>query len=104
LASLSLPADHAPGWGDAWTFVAIDADTKLVPWWMIGERNQADARAFLTDLAARLRSRVQLTTDGHHMYMQAVPGAFGLDVDYAVLVKYYGRDRSDERRYGPATA
>jgi IS1 family transposase len=97
----NVPPGRQEGWGDAWTFVAIDADTKLVPHWMIGERYEGDARLFLTDLAARLRNRIQLTTDGHRMYARAVPGAFGIDVDYAVLVKYYGKDKSEERRYSP---
>src|SRR5207249_4020885 len=88
----NVPADKAEVWGDAWTFVAIDADTKLVPCWMIGEQNTLDAYTFLLGLAGRVRNRIQLTTDGHRMYANAVPGVFGSDIDYAVLVKYYGRD------------
>lgn len=97
----NVPEDKQDEWGDAWTFVAIDADSKLVPCWLIGERNIPDAHAFLSDLASRLAHRVQITTDGHRMYAVAVPGVFGLDVDYAMLVKIYGKDRSDERRYSP---
>jgi IS1 family transposase len=98
----NVPAEKAEEWGDAWTFVAIDADTKLVPCWMIGERVMPDAQAFLSDLAGRMRSRIQLTTDGHKMYVKAVPGAFGMDVDYAILVKVYGPSREGARRYSPA--
>ncbi len=87
-----MPMEKQGEWGDAWTFVAIDADTKVVPCWMIGERTMLDAMAFLTDLKDRMRSRIQLTADGHKMYAKAVPGAFGMDVDYAMLVKVYGPD------------
>jgi len=90
--------------GDVWTWVAIDSDTKLVPTYRIGSRELADARGFIEDLASRLRHRVQLTTDGHRPYLTAVLSAFGNDIDYAQLVKIYGRDTSGkpERRYSPA--
>jgi IS1 family transposase len=78
------------GYGDVWTFVAIDADTKLVPAWMLGERSPEVAAVFMTDLRDRLANRVQLTTDGHRMYLKAVPDAFGEDIDFAQFVKIYG--------------
>ena len=90
------------GYGDVYTWTAIDADTKLVPCWLVGERNSSDAAAFIEDLAGRLRNRVQLTTDGHKPYLEAVEGAFGADVDYAMLVKLYGAEAGSERRYSPA--
>jgi IS1 family transposase len=77
------------GFGDVWTFVAIDADTKLVPSWMIGGRDPETAALFMQDLASRLGNRVQLTTDGHRMYLTAVSGAFGREIDSAMLVKEY---------------
>ena len=90
------------GFGDVWTWVAIDADTKLVPSWRIGGRNAWHAQHFMYDLAARLSNRVQLTTDGHRVYLQAVEQAFGNDIDYAMLVKLYGSDRAEgEARYSP---
>ncbi len=91
------------GVGDVWTWVAIDADCKLVPAWLVGERNANDATVFLGDLAERLAHRVQLTSDGHRAYLSAVPEAFGGDVDWAVLHKFYGVDpKNDQRRYSPA--
>ena len=89
------------GYGDVWTWVAIDADTKLVPCFMIGNRDGQTAKAFIDDLASRLACRVQLTTDGHHAYLEAVEGAFGCNVDYAMLVKIYGASQ-EETRYSPA--
>ena len=84
-----------------WTWTAIDADTKLVPSWLIGTRDADSAYTFMHDLADRLRHRVQLTTDGHRPYLEAVESAFGLDIDYARLVKIYGSDPA-EKRYSPA--
>src|SRR5229473_3943340 len=75
--------------GDVWTWVAIDADTKLVPSWRVGDRTSATAIAFVDDLASRLANRVQITTDGHRAYLEAVEGAFGGDVDYAMLVELW---------------
>ncbi len=90
------------GIGDVWTWVAIDADTKLVPTWLVGERNAVDAAVFLGDLAERLSQRVQLSTDGHRAYLSAVPTAFGEEIDWAVIRKLYGPDpRDDQRRYSP---
>src|SRR4029079_3535606 len=68
----------------------------------LGSRSGADAHEFITDLASRLRHRVQLTSDGHRPYLEAVEAAFGADIDYAMLVKLYGQDRENERRYSPA--
>ena len=100
----NVPAEKRGEAGDVWTWVAIDADTKLVPTYMIGPRDLNTATAFMNDVAKRLRHRVQLTTDGNHPYLQAVRGAFGGNVDYAQLVKFYGTDPTakPERRYSPA--
>ena len=89
------------GYGDIWTWVAIDADTKLVPTYHIGSRDLQSAYAFISDLAARLRDRVQLTTDGHSVYLNAVRDSFKGGVDYAMLVKLYGTDGADAGRYSP---
>jgi IS1 family transposase len=88
--------------GDVWTWTAICADTKLVPSWMIGTRGSETAYAFMQDLAGRLAHRVQLTTDGHRAYLDAVETAFGTEIDYAMLVKLYGNDSESETRYSPA--
>ena len=90
------------GYGDVWTWTALCADTKLVLCWHIGNRSAPDAAAFMYDLAGRLTSRIQLTTDGHKPYLDAVEGAFGADIDYAMLVKLYGNSQESERRYSPA--
>lgn len=89
------------GFGDVWTFTAICADTKLVPSWYIGNRDLETATTFMKDLAGRLANRVQLTTDGHHMYLDAVPRAFGRDVDYSQLIKIYGTSTESQGRYSP---
>jgi IS1 family transposase len=90
--------------GDVWTWTAIDADTKLIPCWMIGQRDAMSAHDFMVDLAGRLAGRVQLTSDGLRFYRQAVKAAFGQDIDYAMLVKIYGASNdSPESRYSPAT-
>ncbi len=88
--------------GDVWTWVAIDADTKLVQCWMLGNRDANAARDFMEDLAGRLANRVQLTTDGHKAYLNAVETAFGDDIDYATLVKIYGEPTDGQKRYSPA--
>jgi IS1 family transposase len=90
------------GIGSVWTWTAIDADTKLVPCWMVGPRDGGAATEFIQDLAGRLRHRVQLTTDGHKPYLDAVEDSFGSDIDYAMLVKIYGADANEEKRYSPA--
>jgi hypothetical protein len=81
------------GYGDVWTWVAIDPDTKLVVSYAVGTRGAQTAKAFMDDLASRLANRVQLTTDGHRVYLQAVEDALGKDIDYAMLVKLYGNDQ-----------
>ena len=90
------------GAGDTWTWTAICADTKLVPCWHVGGRDAGHAAEFMEDLAGRLVSRVQLTTDGHRPYLEAVDYAFGGDIDYAMLVKIYGPFSEGQRRYSPA--
>ena len=91
-----------PGYGDVWTWTALCADTKLVPCWHIGRRDADAAKCFMDDLASRLNHRVQLTTDGHGPYLNAVEDAFGAGVDYAQLVKIYGEGpKSPERKYSP---
>jgi IS1 family transposase len=95
------------GYGDVWTWTAIDPDTKLVPSWLVGERSPEDARLFIADLRARLMApRVQITTDGHRDYRAAIEAEFGSDVDYAQLIKTYGIDDNEAasltaRRYSP---
>lgn len=97
-------AKGAAGVGDVWTWTAICADTKLVPSWMIGGRDGEYAKEFIADLASRLTNRVQLTTDGHKAYLEAVEAAFGCDVDYAMLIKKYANEGgvASEVRYSPA--
>lgn len=99
----NLPAHMRgqPGVGSVWTWTAIDSDSKLMVSWMVGDRDAECATRFLKDLAGRLGNRVQLTTDGHHVYERAVVAAFGWDVDYAQLVKIYGAPREHEQRYSP---
>ncbi|MBZ5515593.1 MAG: IS1 family transposase [Acidobacteriia bacterium] len=89
------------GYGDVWTWTALDADTKLVPSFMVGNRDAQSATMFIDDLKGRLANRVQLTTDGLKVYLEAVEGAFGADVDFAQLVKIYGASQ-EETRYSPA--
>lgn len=92
------------GYGDVWTWTAIDADSKLICAYLAGGRDAEYALAFMDDLASRLANRVQLTTDGHKAYLQAVEESFGADIDYAMLVKMYGPspDCGPARRYSPA--
>lgn len=90
------------GYGDLWTFTAICADTKLMVSWLVGPRMPETAYAFMCDVASRLANRVQLTTDGHKMYLAAVAGAFHYDVDYAMLVKHFGTDpNAPTGKYSP---
>jgi IS1 family transposase len=99
----NVKPEHSPDFGDAWTFVAIDADTKLVPSWWVGQRTADDAYAVLSDLQGRLAHRVQLTTDGHNMYLSAVADTFAGDIDYAMLIKEYGATPDEANtRYSPA--
>ena len=99
VAKAKAAPEHA---GDTWTWVAIDADTKLVPCWLVGGRDAGYATEFMQDLAGRLASRVQLTSDGLRVYLSAVEDAFGADIDYAMLVKHYGNAPEGQRRYSPA--
>ena len=85
------------GWGDIWTWIGIDADTKLVVGYLVGGRDGGWAKEFMEDCASRIRGRVQVTTDGHKAYLDAVEGAFGMDVDYAQLQKIYGAPTDAER-------
>lgn len=93
---------HPFGIGDVWTFTAICPDTKIVPTWLVGSRDSGCAYEFMTDLSERLANRVQMTTDGHKMYLEAVEGAFGADIDYSMLHKLYGADPEPDKRYSPA--
>lgn len=92
------------GHGDVWTWTAIDAESKLIVSYLVGKRDADYAAAFMQDVAGRLESRVQLTTDGHGPYLYAVEDAFGTDIDYAMLVKHYGAPVSADaaRKYSPA--
>jgi IS1 family transposase len=96
----NVPDDKRGEYGDWWTWVAIDADTKLVPSYRVGPRDLQEARLFIADLAKRLSNRVQLTTDGFKPYLSAVEDAFGGDVDYAVLTKLYGTE-GQQGRFSP---
>lgn len=96
----------AQGMGDAWTWVGIDADTKLVVSWLVGHRDAESANEFMSDVAGRVKNRMQLTTDGLHAYLEAVTGAFGSQIDFAQLVKIYGSSGDGsggkaERKYSP---
>jgi IS1 family transposase len=90
------------GYGDVWTWTALDSDSKLIVSWLVGPRDASSAHAFLEDVASRLRNRIQLTTDGHRLYVTAVEDAFGIDVDFAMLTKQYGAAQENETRYSPA--
>jgi IS1 family transposase len=96
-----IAAKH-PGAGDVWTWAAIDADSKLIPCWIIGPRDGVTARIFVSDLAGRLADRIQLTSDGLTVYLNAVERAFHGDVDYAQLIKIYGDASEGQKRYSPA--
>ncbi len=91
------------GYGDVWTWTALCADTKLMAGWLVGSRDRESAQAFMGDLAGRLANRVQLTSDGHHTYVDAVENAFGKDIDFAMLIKNYSDAvMGPERRYSPS--
>jgi len=92
------------GAGDAWTWTAIDADTKLAISYFVGSRDANSANEFMHDVASRLRNRVQLTTDGHTAYLRAIQNSFGSDIDYAQLIKIYGSPdgAANDKRYSPA--
>ena len=94
------------GYGDVWTWTALDADSKLIVSWLVGERSLDDARAFMADVASRLTYRPQITTDANVSYREAIEAAFGSDVDYAQVLKQYGSMGSQDgsptaRRYSP---
>ena len=89
------------GLGDTWTWVALDAETKLVASWYVGDRTLASAQLFIQDLAGRLAHRIQLTSDGHKPYIQAVEDAFGAEIDYAMLIKIFKAPTDNESRYSP---
>ena len=102
--NVATAAAAPEGAGDVWTWTALDADTKLMVSYFVGDRGAESAMIVMDDLRSRLANRVQLTTDGHRAYLEAVEGAFGADVDYAQLVKLYGSEggKSAEVRYSPA--
>jgi IS1 family transposase len=101
--NLSLEQVQA-GFGSVWTWTAIDADTKLIISYTLGDRGAGTAFAFMKDVASRIDNRIQLTTDGHRVYAEAVENAFGSEIDYAMLVKVYGASNENpESRYSPAT-
>jgi len=89
------------GYGDVWTWTAIDADSKLMVSWLVGERSIPYAKVFMNDVADRLTHRIQLTTDGLRSYLDAVYDAFGSDIDYAMLIKVYGTEKGEAGRYSP---
>ena len=89
------------GFGDIWTWTALCADSKLMVSWLVGARDAEYAQAFVDDVADRLANRIQLTTDGHNAYLEAVDSAFGGNVDYSMLIKLYGQAPEGQRRYSP---
>ena len=99
--NIRVKPDDDPQLGDVWTFCAIDSETKLVPAYKVGKRNGKTADAFLMDVASRMKNRLQISTDGLREYLDAIEGAFGGNVDYAQIVKIYGHEHIDERRYTP---
>jgi IS1 family transposase len=101
--SKNVPAEKKGtfGFGDLWAFTAVCAETKLIPCFLVGSRDSGSATEFMQDLAGRLTNRVQLTTDGHKMYLGAVEDAFAGDIDFAQLVKVYGPTPEGDHRYSP---
>jgi IS1 family transposase len=97
------PEKKAEGWGDTWTWTGLDADTKLCVSYLVGGRSANWAMEFMLDCAARIKGRVQVTTDGHKAYLEAVETAFGATCDYAMLQKIYGAPAENDTRYSPAT-
>lgn len=100
----NVPADKKGlfGFGSVWTWVGMDADSKLICSWLVGDRSGDAASEFMKDLASRLANRVQMTTDGYNVYLNAIESAFGSDIDYAMLFKIYGETSESEKRYSPA--
>src|SRR3989475_5264835 len=101
-AKNTRPEKKQEGWGDIWTWVGIDADTKLVVSYLVGGRDGGWAKEFMDDCASRIKNRVQITTDANRVYLDAVENAFGADIDYAQLQKIYGAVAENETRYSPA--
>jgi IS1 family transposase len=99
----NVPTDKVNtfGYGSVWTWTAIDAESKLIVSWLIGDRSADSASLLMRDLASRLRYRVQLTTDGHRAYLTAVEEAFGADIDYSQLIKIYGNAGEPDTKYSP---
>lgn len=102
-AKNASPEQKAKGAGDIWTWTALDADSKLIVSWLVGDRDVRAATRFMHDIAKRLANRVQLTTDGHKGYLVAADGAFNEKIDYAMLVKLYGdtNEKTPEKKYSP---
>jgi IS1 family transposase len=100
-AKNTKPEKKADGWGDTWTWVAMDADSKLIVSWFVGNRDYTAAYNLMLDLSSRLSNPIQLTTDGNRLYIDAVHAAFGRQIDYAMLKKHYGFEQ-EEKRYSPA--
>lgn len=106
----NVPAEHEGefGYGDVWTWMAIDPDSKLIPTFLVATRDEFAAQQFIADLGSRLANRVQITTDGHRAYLTAIEAEFGRNVDYAQLIKSYGQDGrtaeevSQARKYSPS--
>jgi IS1 family transposase len=100
----NVPAEHRddPAWGDVWTWTVIDRDSKLIPTWYVGDRSSRSAMIVMDDLRSRVAGHIQITTDGYHLYAEAIEAAFGPDVDYAQLIKVYGVDPDADRKYSPA--
>ncbi|MFH1157791.1 MAG: IS1 family transposase [Pseudomonadota bacterium] len=98
----NVPKDKEGQAGDLWTWTAIESESKLILSWLVGGRDSDTAMDFVADLKGRLANRVQLTTDGHKAYLEAIEGAFGDDVDYAMMVKLYGETGEGQKRYSPA--
>lgn len=96
----NVPEEKIEEWGDVWTWTAIDADSKLIVSYLVGQRGPRWAKAFMEDVASRIASRIQITTDGHKAYAEAVKGAFGMDCDFAMLIKLYGNELHDRRYSG----
>jgi IS1 family transposase len=90
------------GYGDVWTWTAIDADTKIVPCWYVGTRSAHAAETFMRNLASRLANRIQLSTDGYHFYLNGVDDAFDGEIDYGMIIKQYGNSPESEKRDSPA--
>jgi IS1 family transposase len=93
-----LTVDDDPTKGDVWTFCPIDAETKLVPAFKVGKRDHLTANAFVSDVASRIKNRPQVSTDGLRAYVEAVENAFGMNVDYGMIIKNYGIDQGDHHQ------